>query len=147
MLTQVHLLDSATARAFEAIVDLPTNLRDGVQVDTPVVSDWVALEGTVQPSLQVEELLWSEEICRKDPEIAKAARAVGVEPENLYVDGEFSARALGQQALMSWLTGWCIGIDERFPDRRLQQCFLFTRLRPEDNLYAHPLDFIPVIGM
>ncbi|GHJ87119.1 hypothetical protein NliqN6_3521 [Naganishia liquefaciens] len=123
----VHLLDSATARAFEAIVDLPTNLRDGVQVDVPFVSDWVALEGTVQPSLQVEELLWSEEICRKNPEIAKAARAVGVEPENLYVDG------------------WCIGIDERFPDRRLQQCFLFTRLRPEDNLYAHPLDFIPVI--
>jgi primary-amine oxidase len=83
------LLDSATARAFEAIVDLPTNLRDGKQVDVPVVSDWVALEGTVQPSLQVEELLWSEEICRKDPGIAKAARAVGVEPENLYVDGEY----------------------------------------------------------
>lgn len=141
------MLDSATARAFEAIVDLPTNLRDGIQVDTPVVSDWVALEGTVQPSLQVEELLWSEEICRRDPEIAKAARAVGVEPENLYVDGELSARATGKQVLNSRLTGWCIGIDERFPDRRLQQCFLFTRLRPEDNLYAHPLDFIPVIGM
>jgi hypothetical protein len=85
---QVHLLDSATARAFEAIVDLPSNLQDGKQVDIPFVSDWIALEGTVQPSLQVEELLWSEEICRKDPQIAKAARAVGVEPENLYVDGK-----------------------------------------------------------
>lgn len=85
---QVHLLDAATARAFEAIVDLPSNLATGKQVDTPFVSDWVALEGAVQPSLQVEELLWSEEICRKDPRIAEAARAVGVEPENLYVDGK-----------------------------------------------------------
>lgn len=58
-------------------------------------------------------------------------------------------RDLPAVAFSDWMfyAGWCIGIDERFPDRRLQQCFLFTRLRPEDNLYAHPLDFIPVIGM
>lgn len=88
------MLDSATARAFEATVDLPSNLHDGKRIEVPSVSDWVALEGAVQPSLQVEELLWSEEICRKDPQIAEAARAVGVEPENLYVDGELDVVGL-----------------------------------------------------
>lgn len=38
-----------------------------------------------------------------------------------------------------------MGTDERFPGRRLQQCFVFFRLRPDDNLYAHPCDFVPVI--
>jgi primary-amine oxidase len=28
----------------------------------------------------------------------------------------------------------------------LQQCFIFARLRPDDNLYAHPCDFVPVLG-
>jgi hypothetical protein len=70
-------------------------------VDTAFVSDWVSLEGTVQPSLQVEELLWSEEICRKNPQVAEAARAVGVEPENLYVDGEWFVIS----PLLPFLTG------------------------------------------
>lgn len=43
-------------------------------------------------------------------------------------------------------TGWCIGHDDRFPGRRLQQCFMFARLRPGDNLYAHPCDFVAVMG-
>ncbi|CDZ98332.1 peroxisomal copper amine oxidase [Phaffia rhodozyma] len=125
----VHCLDAATARAFECIVDLPSNLdKDrGKTVLKPAVSSWTALDKAIQPSLQVEELLWAEEICRKSPVICEAAEAVGVAPADIYVDG------------------WCIGVDERFPNRRLQQCFLFTRSRPEDNLYAHPLDFIPVI--
>jgi Cu2+-containing amine oxidase len=42
--------------------------------------------------------------------------------------------------------GWCIGHDDRFPGRRLQQCFMFARLRPGDNLYAHPCDFVAVMG-
>ena len=27
----------------------------------------------------------------------------------------------------------------------MQQCFVFARLRPNDNLYAHPCDFVPVL--
>jgi primary-amine oxidase len=42
--------------------------------------------------------------------------------------------------------GWSIGYDERFPsERRLQQCLLFARYEPNENLYAHPLDFFPVL--
>lgn len=36
--------------------------------------------------------------------------------------------------------------DERFPQsKRLQQCLLYARFAPHSNLYAHPLDFFPVI--
>lgn len=42
--------------------------------------------------------------------------------------------------------GWSIGFDDRFePHRRLQQCLLFARYEPHENLYAHPLDFFPVL--
>lgn len=62
------------------------------------------------------------------------------------MDGELVCFALGLWALTEMNSGWCVGIDERFPGRRLQQCFIFLRNRPSDNLYAHPCDFVPVIG-
>ncbi len=84
---QVHLLDSVTGRGFECIVDLPSNLPHSKEV-SPAVSSWVSLAADIQISLQVEELLWAEDICRMDEKVIKACREVGVEPENLYVDGE-----------------------------------------------------------
>lgn len=153
---QVHCLDAATARAFECIVDLPSNLPSygsSTSESQAIVSTWTSLPGTTQPSLQVEELLWAEEICRADKKIVAALAEVNVKPEDCYVDGEryfvirhcFKGNAIAHSSC--WSVGWCIGIDERFPGRRLQQCFLFTKLRPNDNLYGHPLDMIPVIGM
>jgi len=109
------------------IVDLPSNLEGEAEVKEPVVSSWVLLGKDVHPSLQTEELLWIEEICRTDAKVKEACDAVGINQKDLYVDG------------------WCVAVDERFPGRRLQQGFCFTRLRPEDNLYAHPTDFVPVI--
>ncbi|KLT39260.1 putative peroxisomal copper amine oxidase, partial [Cutaneotrichosporon oleaginosum] len=126
----LHIICNESKRSFEAIVDLPSNLPAGddvAAVSEPTVSSWILLGRHIQPSLQTEELLWAEEICRKDPLVKEACDAVGISQEDLYVDG------------------WCIAYDERFPERRLQQCFCFTRLRPGDNLYAHPCDFIPVI--
>lgn len=97
--------------------------------------------------------MWAEEICRADKKIVAALAEVNVKPEDCYVDGEqyFGVRhcyeRIGIAHSLNCSIGWCIGIDERFPGRRLQQCFLFTKLRPNDNLYGHPLDMIPVIGM
>jgi len=88
---QVHCLDAATARAFECIVDLPTNLPSaGTSTSTSlaIVSSWTPLPGATQPSLQVEELLWAEDICRSNETIVAALKEVGVKPENCYVDGE-----------------------------------------------------------
>ncbi|WOO76477.1 Copper amine oxidase 1 [Vanrija pseudolonga] len=124
----IHLICNDSFQAFEVVVDLPSNLSHGAtKVDSPIVSSWKLLAKGVEPSLQTEELLWAEEICRTDPKVKAAVEAVGIKQEDLYVDG------------------WCIAYDERFPNRRLQQCFLFARLRPGDNLYAHPLDMIPVM--
>lgn len=88
---QVVCLDIATARAFEAIVDLPSNLESheaAFQVTKAHVSSWEDLPQTTQPSFQMEELGWAEEVCRQNPTIVAAAREVGVEPQNLYVDGQ-----------------------------------------------------------
>ncbi|KZT38380.1 peroxisomal copper amine oxidase [Sistotremastrum suecicum HHB10207 ss-3] len=82
----------------------------------------------VQPQITVQELILAEETIRKDPKVIELAAAVGVTPEQLHADG------------------WSIGFEGRFPESvRLQQCLLFARYGKDENLYAHPLDFIPVI--
>lgn len=65
---------------------------------------------------------------RKDPRVQELAKAVGIEPHQIFCDG------------------WSIGFDDRFPQsRRIQQALVFARFSEHDNLYAHPMDFIPVI--
>ncbi|ORY21000.1 putative peroxisomal copper amine oxidase [Naematelia encephala] len=123
----VHLICPATSQSFEAIVDLPSNLKDESDQVTAIVISWTALEELIQPSLQTEELLWAEDVCKHNPRVKAACEAVGIDQQSIAVDG------------------WCVGVDERFPGRRLQQCLVFNRSRPGDNLYAHPCDFIPVI--
>ncbi|KAF9225258.1 hypothetical protein BS17DRAFT_750846 [Gyrodon lividus] len=81
-----------------------------------------------EPQITVEELTVCEHIVRNDPTIKALAKQVGVEPHQICADG------------------WAIGYDDRFPKhQRLQQALLFARFSEHDNLYAHPLDFIPVI--
>ncbi|KAG5336846.1 hypothetical protein C0989_011784 [Termitomyces sp. Mn162] len=75
-----------------------------------------------------EELVATEEVVRKDPVVQKLAAAVGVAPHQICCDG------------------WTIGYDERFPQqRRVQQALVYARFSEHDNIYAHPLDFIPVV--
>ncbi|KZT52937.1 hypothetical protein CALCODRAFT_520402 [Calocera cornea HHB12733] len=84
-------------------------------------------EGT-QPLITLEELCLSEEMLRKDARVCKLAADVGVTSEQLHADG------------------WAIGQDERWPLKtRVQQCLMFARYGKGENLYAHPMDFIPVL--
>jgi len=77
-----------TGRSFVAIVDLPSNLRPGPPANAAGrVSTWTLLEVDVHPSLQTEELLWAEEICRKDPKVIASMKEIGIETENVFVDG------------------------------------------------------------
>jgi len=117
---EVDFLDVVNGYSYNSIL----SLKDGVwTVDT---LDKLA-EG-IQPQISVEELIACEEVVRKDERIRKLAKDVGVLPEQIHADG------------------WAIGYDERFPQcRRVQQAFLFARFSEHENLYAHPLDFIPVI--
>ncbi|OAX39227.1 hypothetical protein K503DRAFT_769707 [Rhizopogon vinicolor AM-OR11-026] len=81
-----------------------------------------------EPQITPEELAVCEVVLRKDPRVQALAKEVGVLPEQIYADG------------------WAIGYDDRFPkSTRLQQAFVFARFSQHENLYAHPLDFIPVI--
>ncbi|RDB19304.1 Copper amine oxidase 1 [Hypsizygus marmoreus] len=81
-----------------------------------------------QPQISVEELVEAEGVIKADERVRKLAADVGVTPDQIVCDG------------------WSIGYDERFPQsRRVQQALVFARFSKHDNLYAHPMDFVPVI--
>ncbi|EJD38362.1 peroxisomal copper amine oxidase [Auricularia subglabra TFB-10046 SS5] len=93
-----------------------------------VVEELVKLAGHVHPQITVEELIACEDALRADKRVVALAAEIGITPEQLHADG------------------WSIGYDERFPQaRRVQQCLMFARFGKDENLYAHPLDFIPVL--
>ncbi|TBU23317.1 peroxisomal copper amine oxidase [Dichomitus squalens] len=117
---EVDFVDAVTGSAYNTIVSLSGQ-------------DWVVdtlekLPNGVQPQISVEELLLCEEVIQKDERVIKLAAEVGVKPEQLHADG------------------WAIGYDTRFPGNvRIQQALLFARRGRHENLYAHPMDFVPVI--
>ncbi|KAJ9090730.1 hypothetical protein QFC19_009472 [Naganishia cerealis] len=93
-----------------------------------VVSSSTVLKNGEQPCLTIEELCQAEEALRKDPRILARLKRMDIKPEELYCDG------------------WTIGYDERFPaTKRIQQCMTYARFEEDSNLYAHPLDFYPVL--
>lgn len=92
------------------------------------IEKYTKLPEDVHPQITPEELNEADEAVRRSPEVIKIAADIGVTPEQLHADG------------------WSIGYDDRFDlGRRLQQCLLFARYEPHENLYAHPLDFFPVL--
>ncbi|QRW02902.1 primary-amine oxidase [Ceratobasidium sp. AG-Ba] len=81
-----------------------------------------------QPQISINELVQAADVVRADERVQKLAADVGVTPDQIFADG------------------WSLGYDERFPQKlRLQQCILFARFEKDENLYAHPLDFVPII--
>ena len=96
-------------------------------------SKWVVEEVTklpegTQPQISVEELAMAEEVVKKSPKVQALMKEIGLTAENISCDG------------------WSIGYDERFPaNKRVQQALMFARLGPHENMYAHPLDFVPVL--
>ncbi|KAJ3531319.1 hypothetical protein NM688_g7592 [Phlebia brevispora] len=111
---EVDFVDAVVGNAYNVILAL----KEG---------DWTVetlekLPEGVQPQISVEELLLCEDIIRADERVIKLAKAVGIEPHQLFADG------------------WAIGYDDRFPAKqRIQQALLFARLSQHDNLYAHPM--------
>ncbi|KAJ8457368.1 hypothetical protein ONZ51_g11577 [Trametes cubensis] len=117
---EVDFVDAVTGDAYNTILSL-----NGPEW---VVDSLEKLPEGVQPQISVEELLLCEEIIRADEKVKQLAAEVGVKPEQLHADG------------------WAIGHDPRFPTRqRIQQALLFARWSRHENLYAHPLDFVPVV--
>ncbi|KAH7102431.1 peroxisomal copper amine oxidase [Auriculariales sp. MPI-PUGE-AT-0066] len=84
----------------------------------------------VHPQITVEELIACEDALRADKRIIEIAAEIGLKPDQIFADG------------------WAIGYDDRYPQkRRVQQCLIFARIgeNKDENFYAHPLDFFPVL--
>ncbi|KAH0591411.1 hypothetical protein H2248_001488 [Termitomyces sp. 'cryptogamus'] len=113
-------LDVTTGNSYNTIL----SYRDSKwQVDT-----FEKLPESQHPQITPEEVLVAENVVRNDPAIQKLAADVGIAPHQIFCDG------------------WAIGYDERFPAQcRVLQALVYARFSEHENLYAHPLDFVPVI--
>lgn len=117
---ECQIIDVISGRSYEVYVTLHPEHVEKVKL----------LKEGLQPSLHPEEVGEAESALRRNPEVVKLARAVGVDPENLYADG------------------WSIGYDDRFDHgRRVQQCLVYARKDADENLYAHPMDFSAVLDL
>lgn len=81
------MIDPVLGKSYEAIVNLPSNVPNQPEVEASV-SSWKGIDGLLQPSLQPEELLWAEEVCKKDAKVKAACDAVGIAQDSIAVDGE-----------------------------------------------------------
>ena len=81
------MIDPVLGKSYEAIVNLPSNVPNQPEVEASV-SSWKGIDGLLQPSLQPEELLWAEEVCKKDEKVKAACDAVGIAQDSIAVDGE-----------------------------------------------------------
>ncbi|PPQ79394.1 hypothetical protein CVT25_002664 [Psilocybe cyanescens] len=119
---EVDFLDVVNGRAYNAVLSLNDETSQW-EVDA-----FTLLDEQFHPQISVEELIACEVVVKNNPVIQALAADVGVLPEQIFCDG------------------WSIGYDDRFPQkRRVQQALVFARFSEHDNLYAHPMDFIPVI--
>ncbi|KAH8105229.1 peroxisomal copper amine oxidase [Cristinia sonorae] len=119
---EVDFIDVVTGDSFNTIVALQNGVWE--------VETLEKLPDGVQPQISVEELFMCEQIVREDETVIRLAKEVGVEAHQIFADG------------------WALGYDERFPKNgRIQQAIVFARTGEHENLYAHPLDFIPVVDI
>ncbi|KAJ3558405.1 hypothetical protein NP233_g11516 [Leucocoprinus birnbaumii] len=117
---EVDLLDVVTGQSHNVVVALKEGQWE--------VEKITQLPEGVQPQISVQELIECEKIVKSSKLVQDLAAEVGITPDQIFCDG------------------WSIGYDARFPkSRRIQQALVFARFSQHDNLYAHPMDFIPVI--
>ncbi|KAF5385361.1 hypothetical protein D9615_001013 [Tricholomella constricta] len=117
---ETDFLDIVNGRSYNAIL----SYRDSKwSVDT-----LEKLPAEIHSQISVEELISCEMVVKNNALVQKLAADVGVAPDQIFCDG------------------WSIGYDERFPQqRRVQQALVYARYSEHDNLYAHPMDFIPIV--
>ena len=113
------LIDRATGRSYEAVVDLDSN----------VVTQWTELSHGVQPPIMLDEFEECEVNCKKDPRVVEVLAGRGMTDLDLV-------------CIEPWSAGYFGDDDE---GRRLMRCLVFTRLDPDDNPYAHPAENLVLI--
>ncbi|KIK02221.1 hypothetical protein K443DRAFT_536129 [Laccaria amethystina LaAM-08-1] len=119
---EVDFIDVVNGRSYNAILSWSDQAWN--------VDILTLLPKEAHSQISPEELAVCEVVVRNDPKVQALAKQVGILPEQIFCDG------------------WSIGYDERFPQsRRVQQALMFARFSQHDNLYAHPMDFIPIVDV
>ncbi|KAG0139264.1 hypothetical protein CROQUDRAFT_54972, partial [Cronartium quercuum f. sp. fusiforme G11] len=77
-----------------------------------------------------EEIDVAEAIVRQDEHVQRLCKDVGVPVDQIACDG--------------WAIGYDPDLSSTSPGR-FQQCLMYVCPEPHANLYAHPLDFVPVV--
>ncbi|KAK1849474.1 peroxisomal copper amine oxidase [Colletotrichum chrysophilum] len=117
-------------RAFAIVIEKGTSQVSEVVVNlkTSKVELWKDVFDAA-PTLTLEDLDICESVTRQDPRVIQACREIGIyDMSKVFIDA------------------WAIGFDHRWgTDRRLQQGIVYYRNSPDDNQYAHPLDFSVVV--
>jgi primary-amine oxidase len=116
------LLDNATGRGHEAVVDL----------DASRVAAMHELPPGVQPPIMLDEFVECEEAVKRSPEFLAALRKRGVEDVSLVMVDPWSAGVYGTER------------DEE-KARRLSRALCWLRTEPLDNGYARPIDGLVVV--
>lgn len=116
----VVALERPSMKCYEAVVSL----------DKKAVKSWKHVPD-VQPILTLDEMFQVEELVRKDERVQAECRALGITDMTQVFNDP-----------------WAIARHVRYPgrERRLMQAFMYIRTCEDDNQYAHPLDFVPIIG-
>jgi len=118
----VVLLDSATGRASEVVVDLEKGA---------VASRKILPEGT-QPPIMIDELGEVEETARKSPLLREAMKARGIKDLSLVMVDGWSAGHYGNEPP-----------EDR--GKRLVRALCWVRSEPFDNGYARPVENLAVV--
>jgi primary-amine oxidase len=118
----VVLLDRATERAFEAIVDLASKS----------VSSFKQLPAGIQPSIMLDEFFECERAVRKDLEFQAALERRGIKNADLVMVDPWSAGFYGTEL-------------PEYRGRRLMRALCFVRSEEKDNGYARPIDSMVVV--
>jgi primary-amine oxidase len=118
----VILLDGATGRGYEAVVDM--GRRAVVRYD--------ALPEGVQPPIMLDEFVECEEAARRSPEFRAACRKRGIEDLSLVMIDAWSAGHYGNEPP-----------EDR--GKRLCRALCWVRSAPSDNGYARPLEGLVVV--
>lgn len=116
------LLDNATGRGYEAVVNLTTG---------SVVS-FEALPERVQPPIMLDEFVECEEAVKRSPEFLAALKKRGVSDVDLVMVDPWSAGCYGVETE-----------DDR--SRRLSRALCWVRSESNDNGYARPIEGIVAV--
>lgn len=111
------LLDNATGRGYEAIVDLTART---VRALTP-------LPAGVQPPIMLDEFIECEEAVKRSPEFLAALKKRGIDDASLVMVDPWSAGVYGTEL-------------EAEKGLRISRALAWVRSEPLDNGYARPID-------